>query len=85
VIANSNTPRNGVNPSQTDRANGLPGAGNDGPSIQWWRWTFFGGALMLAVAGWFFTFAMHYGDRDVVLMDGWEARRKSHQRKLPRR
>lgn len=88
VISNSNaspTARGGVDPSQPDRANGLPDAGNDGPAIQWWRWSFFGGALMLAVAGWFFTFAMHYGDREVVLMDGWEARRRKHQRRLPRR
>jgi len=84
VISNSNKPKNGVDPSQTDRANGLPSAGSDGPAIQWWRWSFFGGALMLAVAGWFFTFAVHYGDKEVVLMDGWEARRKNH-RKLPRR
>jgi hypothetical protein len=88
IISNSNaspTARGGVDPSQTDRANGLPDAGTEGPGIQWWRWSFFGGALMLAIAGWFFTFAMHYGDREVVLMDGWEARRKQHQRRLPRR
>ena len=85
VVSNSNDrPRNGVDPAQTGRANGLPDAGNDGPSIQWWRWTFFGGALMLAVAGWFFTFAVHYGDREVVLTDAWEARRRKHRR-LPRR
>jgi len=87
VISNSNaspTARGGVDPSQTDRANGLPDAGTEGASIQWWRWSFFG-ALMLAIAGWFFTFAMHYGDREVVLMDGWEARRKKHQRRMPRR
>ncbi|MEX2227817.1 MAG: cohesin domain-containing protein [Dehalococcoidia bacterium] len=86
VISNSNAPtaRGGVDPSQTDRANGLPDAGNDDSSIQWWRWSFFGGALMLAAAGWFFTFAVHYGDREVVLMDRWEARRRDHRR-LPRR
>jgi hypothetical protein len=86
IISDSNAPtaRGGVDPSQTERAQGLPDAGLEGPGIQWWRWTFFGGALMLAVAGWFFTFALHYGDREVVLMDGWEARRKNH-RKMPRR
>jgi hypothetical protein len=84
VISNSNKPRGGVDPSQTDRAGGLPDAGSEGPPIQWWRWTFFGAALMLAAAGWFFTFAVHYGDKDVVLMDAWEARRRQGRR-LPRR
>jgi hypothetical protein len=77
---------NGTDPSQTSRANGLPGAGNEGPPIQWWRWTFFAAALMLGFAGWFFTFAVHYGDRDVVLMDRFDAaRRRGGKRRLPRR
>jgi hypothetical protein len=62
-------PLGSVDPSQTERARGLPGAGNDGPGIAWWRWTFFLAALMLGFAGWFFTFAVHVGDRDVVLTD----------------
>jgi hypothetical protein len=95
VIQNSNTgqppassqeqPRGGVDPSQTGRANGLPSAGNDEPGIIWWKWTFFGGALMLALAGWFFTFALHYGDRDIVLMDRFDARRKGLIKRPPPR
>lgn len=94
VIADANSappasspeaPRAGVDPSQPERANGLPGAGNEGPGIRWWRWTFFAAALMLGAAGWFFTFAVHYGDRDVVLMDRFDAQRRKTGRKLPRR
>jgi hypothetical protein len=68
--------RNGVDPSQTDRAQGLPSAGNDGPGIQWWRWVFFLAALMLGVAGWFFTFAVHFGDREPILVDRFDRRRR---------
>jgi len=93
VLENSNAPpasrvepSNGVDPSQTDRANGLPSAGNDGPEIIWWRWTFFAAALMLGIAGWFFTFAVHYGEREVVLMDRFDAKRlRNGKRKLPKR
>jgi hypothetical protein len=95
VLENSNQPRSsggvggrtiGVDPSQTDRANGLPDAGNNGPGVRWWKWTFFAAALMLALAGWFFTFAVHFGDRDVVLMDRFDARRRRiNGRKLPPR
>lgn len=83
--SSSDAPRGGVDPSQPSRANGLPGAGNEGPAIRWWRWTFFAAALMLGAAGWFFTFAVHYGDRDVVLMDRFDAQRRRTGRKLPRR
>jgi hypothetical protein len=79
VIADSNTgnpPRSGVDPAQSNRAQGLPSAGNNGPAIQWWRWMFFLGALMLAGAGWFFTFAIHYGDREPILVDRGDRRRK---------
>ena len=69
-------PRSGVDPAQSSRANGLPSAGNDGPGIQWWKWTFFAAALMLAGAGWFFTFALHAGDKDVVLTDRFDRRRR---------
>ncbi|TAK71855.1 MAG: hypothetical protein EPO22_00965 [Dehalococcoidia bacterium] len=55
---------------------GLPSAGNDGPGIAWWKWTFFAGALMLAGAGWFFTFALHAGNREVVLLDRKDRRRR---------
>lgn len=68
--------RNGVDPAQTDRAQGLPSAGNDGPGIQWWRWVFFLAALMLGVAGWFFTFAVHFGDREPILVDRFDRRRR---------
>jgi hypothetical protein len=81
---NSGTPaprqNNGVNPDQTDRANGLPTAGNEGPGITWWRWWFFGAALLVGVAGWFFTFAVHVGDKDVILMDRFDTRRRRHRR-----
>ncbi len=83
--SSAESPQNGVDPSQASRANGLPGAGNEGPGIRWWRWTFFAAALMLGAAGWFFTFAVHYGDRDVVLMDRFDAQRRKTGRKLPRR
>jgi hypothetical protein len=76
---------NNTDPSQAARAQGLPTAGNEGPPIQWWRWTFFAAALMLGFAGWFFTFAVHYGDRDVVLMDRFDAARRKRGRRLPRR
>jgi hypothetical protein len=76
---------NNTDPSQASRAQGLPTAGNEGPPIQWWRWTFFAAALMLGFAGWFFTFAVHYGDRDVVLMDPFDAARRKRGRRLPRR
>lgn len=77
---------NGTNPAQAAAANGLPSAGTEGSVIQWWRWTFFAAALMLGFAGWFFTFAVHYGDRDVVLMDRFDVTRRRHSsRKLPRR
>ena len=54
----------------------LPSAGNNGPGIQWWRWIFFLAALMLAVAGWFFTFAIHYGDKEPILVDRGDRRRR---------
>jgi hypothetical protein len=40
---------------------------------------------MLGFAGWFFTFAVHYGDRDAVLMDRFDAVRRRRGRKLPPR
>ena len=86
VIENSNRgtatprPRTGAVADQSDRAGGLPSAGNDAPGIQWWRWSFFVAALMLGVAGWFFTFALHHGDRDVVLMDRFERNRRKRRR-----
>jgi hypothetical protein len=87
VLENTNvgtaTPRpanNAVNPAQTDRANGLPSAGNDEPGVIWWRWWFFGAVLLVGVAGWFFTFAVHFGDKDVVLMDRFDTRRRRHRR-----
>ncbi len=93
VLEDSNAPpasaverAGGVDPSQTDRADGLPSAGNDAPKIIWWRWTFFAAALMLGIAGWFFTFAVHYGEREVVLMDRFDAKRlRNGKRKLPKR
>ncbi len=92
ILQNSNQPTptdaqrgitNGPNPDQASRADGLPSAGVVGPGVQWWRWSFFGAALMLGFAGWFFTFAVHYGDRDVVLTDRFDIRR--HRGRPPRR
>jgi hypothetical protein len=92
ILQNSNQPTptgaqrgisNGANPAQAAAADGLPAAGSDGPAVQWWRWTFFAAALMLGFAGWFFTFAIHYGDRDVVLTDRFDLRRR--RGRLPRR
>lgn len=84
VVANSNSatpavgkpPASGVEPAATGKAGGLPSAGNNGGGTQWWKWTFFAGAMMLAVAGWFFTFALHAGDREVVLTDRFDRRRR---------
>jgi hypothetical protein len=90
ILQNTNAPTptgaqrgisNGPNPSQAD---GLPAAGVEGPGVQWWRWTFFGAALMLGFAGWFFTFAVHYGDREPVLTDRFDIRRR-RGRRPPRR
>ncbi|MBF6601011.1 MAG: hypothetical protein IVW36_10925 [Dehalococcoidia bacterium] len=81
VLQNSNQPTQTIDQklgvdgaSQQNQA--LPSAGNGGPGTQWWRWTFFGAALMLGVAGWFFTFALHASDRDVVLLDRHDRRRR---------
>ena len=75
VIADSNKPPlSGV--ESTGKTPGLPSAGNSGPGIQWWRWIFFLAALMLAVAGWFFTFAIHYGDKEPILVDRGDRRRR---------
>ena len=77
VIDDSNKgkpPLSGVDPAA--KTPGLPSAGNNGPGIQWWRWIFFLAALMLAVAGWFFTFAIHYGDREPILVDRGDRRRR---------
>ena len=85
VVANSNNvtptvagkpPASGVEPAAKGKTGGLPSAGNDGGGTQWWKWTFFAGAMMLAVAGWFFTFALHAGDREVVLTDRFDRRRR---------
>jgi len=76
VISNSNT-KTGLPPaSGAAGAAGLPHAGNDGPGTQWWKWMFFLAALMLAGAGWFFTFALHAGNREVVLTDRRDMRHK---------
>ena len=79
VIDDSNKakpPQSGVDPAQSSRANGLPSAGNNSPGIKWWRWMFFAAALMLAAAGWFFTFAIHYGDKEPILVDRFDRRRR---------
>lgn len=82
VLQNSNQPTQtidqklGVDATSTDPKSTLPNAGNGASSTQWWRWTFFGAALMLGIAGWFFTFALHHADRDVVLLDRHDRRRR---------
>lgn len=81
VIQNTNEgdpPRSsgGVDPSQTDRAGGLPSAGIGGSGIAWWRWVFFLAALMFGVAGWFFTLAVYNGSKEVVLIDKGDRRRR---------
>ncbi len=79
VVEDSNKgkpPLGGVDPAQANRANGLPSAGQVGPGVQWWRWMFFLAAIMLGIAGWFFTFALHYGDKEPVLIDRGDRRRK---------
>lgn len=81
AAAGARASTNGPNPAQLEQADGLPSAGNDDQPIQWWRWTFFGGALMLAFAGWFFTFAVHVGDKDPVLMDRFDASRQKYRRR----
>lgn len=81
VIQNSNEgepPRSsiGVDPSQADRAGGLPSAGIGGSGIAWWRWVFFLAALMFGIAGWFFTLAVYKGSKEVVLVDRSDRRRR---------
>jgi hypothetical protein len=82
VLQNSNQPTQtidqklGVEAASSGPNSTLPNAGNGSSSTQWWRWTFFGAALMLGIAGWFFTFALHHSDRDVVLLDRHDRRRR---------
>jgi hypothetical protein len=83
VISNSNgtpaaakPPASAIEPAGSGKAGGLPSAGNDGARTQWWKWSFFGGAIMLALAGWFFTFAIHAGDKEVILTDRFDRRRR---------
>jgi hypothetical protein len=79
VIEDSNQgqpPQSGVDPSQADRAAGLPSAGNSGPGIAWWRWVFFIGALMFGIAGWFFTLAIYNQSKEVVLVNRFDKRRR---------
>jgi hypothetical protein len=77
VIGNTNNPTPPIGlPPQSGPANGLPSAGNVGPGVKWWKWMFFAAALMLAAAGWFFTFAIHTGDKEVVLRDRYDRRRR---------
>lgn len=81
VLQNSNQPTQTIDQKlgvdgASQQKQSLPSAGNGGPGTQWWRWTFFGAALMLGVAGWFFTFALHTSDRDVVLLDRHDRRRR---------
>ncbi len=66
----------GVDPAQAGRADGLPSAGSAERSIAWWRWVFFLAALMLGVAGWFFTLAVYNGNKEVVLIDRFDKRRR---------
>ncbi len=70
----ANPPQSGVEPA--GKTPGLPSAGNSGPGTQWWRWIFFLAALMLAAAGWFFTFAMHHGSKETILVDRGDRRRR---------
>ncbi|HEX5478942.1 MAG TPA: hypothetical protein VFY79_04410 [Dehalococcoidia bacterium] len=85
VIQNSNASptltinqKLGVDGTVSKPKNSLPDAGNNGPGPEWWRWTFFAAALMLGIAGWFFTFAIHHSDRDVILLDRHDRRRRRH-------
>ncbi|MBI5289259.1 MAG: hypothetical protein HY873_09845 [Chloroflexi bacterium] len=66
----------GVDPSQAERADGLPSAGSAGRGVAWWRWIFFLAALMFGVAGWFFTLAVYNGNKEVVLIDRFDKRRR---------
>jgi hypothetical protein len=66
----------GLDPSQSDRAGGLPSAGSAKSGIAWWRWVFFMGALMFGIAGWFFTLAVYNGSKEVVLVDRFDRRRR---------
>ena len=79
VVQDSNQgqpPQAGVDPSQTDRAGGLPSAGIGGSGIAWWRWVFFLAALAFGIAGWFFTLAVYKGSKEVVLIDKGDRRRR---------
>jgi hypothetical protein len=69
-------PQSGVDPSQSERADGLPSAGSAKSGIAWWRWLFFMGALMFGIAGWFFTLAVYNGSKEVVIVDRFDRRRR---------
>lgn len=79
VIENTNQgrpPQSGVDPAQSERADGLPSAGSAGSGIAWWRWVFFMAALMFGIAGWFFTLAVYNNSKEVVLVDRFDKRRR---------
>ena len=85
VIEDSNKakpPQSGADPLQSSRAAGLPSAGSAEQGVKWWRWMFFAAALMLAAAGWFFTFAVHYGDREPILVDRNDRTDRRRRRKV---
>ncbi len=63
------------NPAQVKGTHDLPvaGAGDDG--IAWWRWIFFLAAILFGISSWFYTFALHQGQKQVILVDKFTRRR----------
>jgi hypothetical protein len=62
-------------PSRIKGTSELPAAGASQIGTAWWRWTFFLAALLLGIAGWFFTFAFHHGQKEVIIVDRFDQRR----------
>lgn len=69
-------PAAAIDPASSGPAGALPSAGDGGATTQWWRWVFFGMALMFGIAGWFFTLAVYNGSREVILVDRSDRRKR---------
>jgi hypothetical protein len=62
-------------PSRIKSTSELPAAGASEIGTALWRWIFFLAALLFGIAGWFFTFAFHHGQKEVIIVDRFDRRR----------
>ncbi len=62
-------------PSRIKSTSELPAAGASEIRTAVWRWIFFLAALLFGIAGWFFTFAFHHGQKEVIIVDRFDRRR----------